>query len=299
MVLMSYYPGLDKVWEKAKAESLKIADRLPLPLHYILNGLFMVAWLGDIIIPDPLPFLDEGILTVGLYYYNAYILKRTFGVLNPVRIIRGQSPTAKRRLGLLPYEGQLDQIKSQIKAMRKAAKSAEIPGLTSKKVDQLGDRVREIEKRLAVLDRLFTRPAFQEGAVKSDLARIQAHLEMSDDPGLKAEYQKAVEHAQNHIANIARLQDERNRLVARLERFRLQLDNTYSALLASAAAAGAETDTERLFDELFTSVNAFDVSLQELAAQPSADLFQAAVKEVEATEARVQAQLASRQTTKT
>ena len=95
--------NIDKFIEKAKLAALKAGDRVPLPLHYVFNALllmsFFISWGWPF---DPVPLLDEALTAVAVYYYNAYILKRTFGVLNPMRILRGESPAAKRRLGLLP-----------------------------------------------------------------------------------------------------------------------------------------------------------------------------------------------------
>lgn len=288
---------LNLVWEKSKLYLLKAADRMPLVLHYALNGILLVTWAGDLIIPDVLPFIDEGVLTVAAWYYNAYILRRTFGVINPLRILKGQTPAAKRKRGMLPYEQQLEAIKSRLKTMRKTAKESPVPGLARKNVDQLTDRVKQIETRLTALDKLLSSPAFQEGQVKLEIARIEARRDMEQDPALKAEYSQALEHARSHLANIDRLFEERNRLVARLERFHLQLDNTYSQIVAMGLpqAATKDADTERLFNELFTAVNAFDVSLQELSAKPAPDLYQAAVKEVEQTEAKIRERLAPRE----
>jgi len=279
----------DKFIEKTKLVALKIADGIPLPLHYILNGIFAVLLLGDLVIPDALPFLDEILGTAGFYYYNVYILRRTFGVINPMRILRGESPAAKRKLGMLPYEQPMERIKARLKAMRQAAKSSEIPGLDRAKVDKLAAEIKQIEKRLLQLDRILTKPEFQEGAIKTHVANLQARIEVSPDESLRAEYQKAIEHALNHIANIERLRDERNRMVARLERLNLQLDDTYTRLLATTLPVSQEPEAARLFDELFTSVSSFDETLKELEAKPSADLFQAAVREVEETEEKFKA----------
>jgi hypothetical protein len=291
--------AIDKFIEKAKIASLKVADKIPLPLHYILNGLFIIFMLGDLAVLDPIPFLDEILGLAGLYYYNAYILKRTFGVLNPMRILRGESPAAKRRLGLLPYEDQMDRIRDRLKAMRKAAKSSEVPGLSIDKVKKLTDQVKQIEKRLLQLDRILTRPEFQEGRIKSEIARIQARLDAVDEDELKVEYRKAIEHAGNHIENIDRLRDERNRLVARLERFNLQLDNIYSQLMAATVPLAEEPAAARLFDELFDTVNTFDETLKELEQKPSKDLYEAAVKEIEQTEEKFKAKVPTGDTSKT
>jgi len=291
--------AMDKFIEKLKLTSLKVADKIPLPLHYIFNGLFIMFMLGDLAIPDILPFIDEVLGLAGLYFYNAYILKRTFGVLNPMRIIRGESPVAKRRLGLLPYEEQMDRIRDRLKAMKKAAKSSEIPGLSIDKVKKLTDQVKQIEKRLHLLDRILTKPEFQEGRIKSEIARIQARIEAVDEEELKEEYQKAIGHARNHIENVDRLRDERNRLVARLERFNLQLDNIYSQLMAATLPLAEEPEAARLFDELFDTVNTFDETLKELEQKPSKDLYEAAVKEIEQTEEKFKAKVPAGDTSKT
>lgn len=290
---------IDKYIEKGKSIALKVADKMPLPLHYILNGIFIVLWMGDLVVPDPLPFIDELLGAGALYYYNAYILRRTYGVINPFRILRGESPVAKRRLGLLPYEQQMGQIKARLKSMKKAARGSEVPGLDPAKVKRLAEHVKQIEKRLHLLDRLLTKPAFQEGEVKVKIARIEARIDMTDDEDLKQEYKKAMEHAGNHLKNIERLREERNRLVAKLERFHLQLDDTYSRVVAMAVPDAPEADSARLFDELFASVSAFDETLKELEAKPSTDLYQAAVKEIEETEAKAQGRISSREPAKT
>lgn len=286
---------VEKLYEKAKLTALKVADGIPLPLHYIFNGIFAVLLLGDLVVPDVIPFLDEILGTAAFYYYNVYILRRTFGVINPMRIIRGESPAAKRRLGLLPYEQQMEQIKSRLKHMRTAAKGSEIPGLDKSRVDKLSGEIKAIEKRLVLLDRILTKPEFQEGTVKSEIARIEARIEVSPEEALKEEYKKAVGHARNHLANIERLREERNRLVARLERFNLQLDDIYTRLIASTGTAAEEPEAARLFDELFTSVSAFDETLRELEAKPSTDLYTAAVREIEETEEKFKTQRPARE----
>jgi hypothetical protein len=288
---------LDRYIEKAKLTALKVADRVPLPLHYVINGIFGVLLLGDLVVPDAIPFLDEILGTAAFYYYNVYLLKRTFGVINPMRILRGESPAAKRRLGMLPYEQQMERIKARLKAMKKAAKASEIPGLDKAKVEKLAKEIRAIEGRLTLLDRMLTRPEFQEGSVKTSIARMQAYIDMAQDPALKTEYGKAIEHARNHLANTERLREERNRMVARLERFNLQLDDTYSRLMATTLPVAQEPEAARLFDELFTSVSAFDETLKELEAKPAADLYQAAVKEIEETEDKFRTQPPLRQPT--
>jgi hypothetical protein len=283
-------PQLDRLIEKARLTALKVLDQVPLPLHYVLNGVFAVLLLGDVLVPDPIPFVDELLGTALFYYYNVYILKRTFGVINPLRILRGESPAAKRRLGMLPYELHMDRIKARLKAMKKAARTAEIPGLDRAKVDKLGREIKQIESRLSLLDRILTKPEFQEGALKMRIAQLQARIEMTNDAALKSEFSRAIAHASDHLANIGRLQDERNRMVARLERFSLQLDDTYSRLVATVMPVDQAPEAARLFDELFKSVTTFDETLKELEAKPAADLYQAAVKEVEETEEKFRAQ---------
>ena len=83
----------DKFIERTKLVALRVADRIPLPLHYVLNGIFGVLLLGDIVIPDAIPFLDEILGTAAFYYYNVYILKRTFGVINPNYGVIAPTPT--------------------------------------------------------------------------------------------------------------------------------------------------------------------------------------------------------------
>jgi hypothetical protein len=293
--------SIDKTIEKVKLTALKVADAVPLPLHYALNAglifLFLVSWLWP---GDPIPFLDEILTAAGVYYYNSYLLKRTFGALNPVRIFRGETPVAKRRLGMLPYEQYLDRVNARLKAMRKSAKSSEIPGLNLPKVDKLGREIKTIENRLRILDRLLIRPEFQEGAVRTQVAQIQARIESVNDDAVKQEFARAIEHAQAHVANIARLRDERNRLVARLERFSLQLDQIYSHLVAMTATDQLQAaEAERQFDELFTAISSFDQTLQELEAKPSSDLYQAAIKEVTETEEKVKARPPQREPERT
>jgi len=280
---------LDRMIEKAKLTALKVADRIPLPLHYVINGVFAVLLLGDFVVLDPIPFVDEILGTAAFYYYNVYLLKRTFGVINPMRILRGESPAAKRRLGMLPYELQMDRIKARLKAMKKAAKSSEIPGLDRSKVDKLAREIKLIEGRLTLLDRILTKPEFQESAIKMQIARLENQIEMTPDPALKTEFNRSITHASNHLANIARLQEERNRMVARLERFSLQLDDTYSRLVATTMPVEQAPEAARLFDELFASVSIFDQTLKELEARPATDLYQAAVEEVEKTEDKFRA----------
>jgi hypothetical protein len=277
---------IDKIIAMVRIQALKIADRVPLPLHYILNGFLIVFWLGDMAVPDPLPFLDEIFGAFGLWYYNAYLLHRTFGVINPWRIIRGESPASKRRLGLLAYEQQMEQIKKRLKNFRRAASELGLPGLEAKRVEGLATEVKKLEKRLQLLDRLLTRPEFQEGKVTHEISRFEARRELVDDPELKKEYGQAIEHARAHLGNIGLLREERNRLVARLERFNLQLDRTYSQLLAMSSATESAADTGRLFDELFNAVSAFESSLLELEAKPAPSLYQDAVKEIEENEAK-------------
>jgi hypothetical protein len=280
--------AVDKAIEKTRLVALKIADTIPLPLHFIFNGILLAACaLSWVWIFDPVPFADEILTAAGVYYYNAYLLKRTFGALNPVRIFRGESPVAKRKLGLLPYETYLERIHARLKAMRSSAKDASVPGLTAPKLDKLARQIKEIEKRLQLLDRLLIRPEFQEGAVRTEIAKIEARLETVSEDAVKKEFGRAIEHARSHLANIQRLHEERNRLVARLERFTLQLDQIYSHLMAmSAQDQQAIAEAERHFDELFTAISSFDQTLKELESQPSSDLFQAAVKEVAETEAK-------------
>jgi hypothetical protein len=174
--------------------------------------------------------------------------------------------------------------------MRKAAKSSEIPGLDQARVDKLTREIKQIESRLTLLDRILTKPEFQEGAIKMQIARLQAQIEMTTDTALKSEFSRSIVHASDHLVNIGRLQDERNRMVARLERFSLQLDDTYSRLVATTMPVDQAPEAARLFDELFKSVTIFDETLKELEAKPAADLYQAAVKEVEETEQKFRAQ---------
>ena len=277
---------VDKLIEKVKLTALKVADAIPLPLHFFFNGillfLFALSWIW---VWDIFPVIVTGF---ALYYYNKYLLKRTFGAINPMRIFRGETPVAKRRLGLLPYEQYLDRINARLKAMRKAARNSEIPGLNLPKVDKLGREIKAIEKRLRILDRLLIRPEFQEGAVRTQIAQIQARIESMNDEAVRREFALAIEHAQAHVANIERLRDERNRLVARLERFSLQLDQIYSHLVAMSVEDRQQVaEAERQFEELFTAINSFDQTLQELEGKPSSDLYQAAIKEVADTEQKV------------
>lgn len=281
--------GMDLIIDKAKASLKAVADRVPLPLHYILNGLFILFWLGDVVVPDFIPFLDEILGAGALYYYNLYLLKRTFGVINPLRILRGESPAAKQRLGLLPWEQRMDEIKKQLKGVRKAARQAGVPGVDGSKLERLGGQVGQIEKRLRMLDRLLSSPAFKEREVNVEIAKMEATARAAEDVDVKNDYAAALGHAREHLANIGRIKEERNRLVAKLDLLSTQLDNTYSRLLAAQVSDSAETEAKRLMDELFNSVSMFDSTLQELEARPTADLYQEAMKEVEQTEEKVRA----------
>ncbi len=294
---------IDKGVEKVKGFAADVADKIPLPLHYFFDGIFMLVFLVDImpfIGADPLPLVNEIIEGVLLYYYNAYLLRRTYGVINPVRIVRGESPMSKKRMGLLPYEQQMAKIKQRLKALKKTAKKENIPGLTPDKVKNLSGQVKVIEDRLRLLDRMLAKPEFQEGTIRTEIARIEVQIEGFSDLEMKKEYETALGHARDHLANVERLREERNRLVARLNRFSLQLSNTYSRLLTTAESPMQESETSRVFDELSSSISAFDESLKEITAkQPSSDMYRAAVKEIEETEAKVKTGLTHKETTKT
>jgi len=289
----------EKGLEKAKAVLLDVADRIPLPLHYVLNAFAIVFYMGDLAFIDPLPFIDEILGAGALYYYNAYLMKRTFGVLNPMRVLRGEDPASKRKMGLLPYEDKMNSIKKMLKSLDKEAEKAGVPGMGKEKLSRLRDQVKEIEKRLRAFDRLLSKPAFQEASVKTEVARIEARLDREADDEIKKEYKKALDHARDHISNIQKLKEERNRLVARLERLSIELDNTFSKLLAAQAApTTSDKDMEHQFDELLESVENFDKSLKELEEQPSPDMMEEAVREVEETEERIKKALARRESTR-
>jgi len=277
----------DKLIEKARITVRQAADRLPLPLHYILDFFLMVAWLGDLAVPDFLPFVEEILGGAGLYYYNVYLLKRTFGAINPLRIMKGESPRAKARMGLVPYEQAIAAVKRQLKNVKKASRDAGIPGLVPGRAEELAKRLKAIERRLRELDRVLASQAFDQQAVRSQMARIQALMESSADPEARPEYEKALAHAKEHLANIERIKEERNRMVATLERFRVQLDNTYSTLLAAAVSEEGDREAGRMFDELLASVENFHRTLAELEQRrPEPDLYQQALDEVNKTEAR-------------
>lgn len=279
---------VDTIYEKLRAILVKVLDYIPLPLHYIFNTIFVCAWLIVLLFSafaGPLFMVNLVFGVAALYLYNVYLIKRTFGALNPMRILRGDTPAAKRRLGLLPYEQYIRSINKRLKMMRKAAKSSDVPGFNTAKVDQLSKQIKSIEKRLRMLDRLLTKPEFREGHIKTEMAKIEVRQDGATDETMKSEYGRALEHAREHLDNISKLRDERNRLVARMERFGLQLDNTYSRVAALDMRESYDTvESERLFEDLFKAVDRFDETLQELEETPKSGLFQAAVKEVEDTE---------------
>ncbi len=277
-------PQENTLMQRGKKALREAADRVPLPLHYILDFLLFIFWLGDLFVFDPLPLIDEFLGAGALYYYNAYIMRRTFGVINPVRIVRGDSPARKRTAGLLPYENKLSEIKKQLRNIKKAAGRQEVPGLTPAKVSELSAKVKGIEKRLRLLDRVLFGPAFQQGPVRAELARIEALAEETQDPELTAEYQKAAASARDQLDNIERVREERNRLVARLERISLQVANTYSHLISAAVSEARDQEAGRAFDELLSSVSNFDSSLQEIESAPAGELFKRTLKEVEHTQ---------------
>jgi len=75
----------EKVSARIKAQALRTADKIPLPVHYLLNAAFVAILAGDIIAPDAIPFLDEALGAAGFYYYNMYLLRRTLARLKAPR----------------------------------------------------------------------------------------------------------------------------------------------------------------------------------------------------------------------
>lgn len=275
--------------ERAKAYLRKKADATPLGLLYVLNGVFIIYWgldlIPGLIMPggDPIPVIDEVFKTGALYYYNVYLLKRTFGIINPVRILKGEDPASKKTAGILPYEENMDIIGRKLKALRKEVKKSDIPGMQESKVDQLQKRVRKIEKRLQKIDRLLSKGAFQAGPVQAEIERLEERLASTEDPALKEELEKSLSHARGNLENIERIREERNRLVTRLDRFRLQLDDSYSRIMAMSVASADVESTASLFDELFSAVDTFDSTLQEIEHRPDPDFSRDTVNELRKT----------------
>jgi SMC interacting uncharacterized protein involved in chromosome segregation len=94
-------------------------------------------------------------------------------------------------------------------------------------------------------------------------------MESAQDEDMKEEYRKSLSHARGNLENIERILEERNRLVTRLDRFRLQIDDSYSRIVAMNLSSQGEEFTGELFDELFSSVDNFDSTLQEIERQPA------------------------------
>lgn len=255
--------------KRAKMFLREKADATPLGLLYILNVVFFMYWMADVFIPDPLPLVDEVLLTGGLYYYNVYLLKRTFGIINPVKIMKREDPSSKKRAGILPYEKNMALIRKKLKELRKEVKKSDIPGMDESKVDKLYNRVKEIEKRLHKIDRLLSKGAFKAAPVKSEIERLESLMESAQDEDMKEEYRKSLSHARGNLENIERILEERNRLVTRLDRFRLQIDDSYSRIMAMNISSQGVEFTGELFDELFSSVDNFDITLQEIERRPA------------------------------
>ncbi len=273
--------------ERAKNYLRDKADSTPLFLLYILNGFFILYWMVDlipgIIMPggDPLPVIDEVFKTIALYYYNSYLLKRTFGVLNPVRIMKREDPYSKKRAGILPYEKNMNIIRKKLKDLRKEVKKSDIPGMDESKVDKLQKRIKEIDDRLHKIDRLISKGGFQADQVRTEIARIEGLVENAEDESLREELEKSLSHAQGNLENIERILEERNRLVTRLDRFRIQVDDSYSRIMAMSISAADMESTGRLFDELFSAVDNFDSTLQEIERRPAPSPARQTVEELE------------------
>jgi hypothetical protein len=289
--------------EKLKAALKKIFDWFPLPVLYIVNGAALLGWALDMTpwfnLPpaNPLWILDELLLTIAVYYYEVYLLKRTYGVINPMRILKGQTPLAKKKIGILPYEQSMDSIRGRVKAMAQAAKRSEIPGLVPDKIKRLAAEVAAIEKRLQTLDRTLASPPFRERPIRAEIDRLNSLIAASADETINQDLKEAIDHANAHIDNINRLCDERNRLVAKLDRFRLQLDETWSRLMALSGAPAKPETADRLLNELFDSVKNFDDSLTEIEQKPAPEIMQKTIAEIEQAEARAQGKIPPRQTT--
>jgi hypothetical protein len=63
--------------ERIKTTARRAADRVPLPAHYVANLAFAALLLGDFVLPDGLPIIDEALGAAGFYYYNMYLIQRT------------------------------------------------------------------------------------------------------------------------------------------------------------------------------------------------------------------------------
>jgi uncharacterized protein (DUF2062 family) len=81
----------EKMLDRIKARALAAADRVPLPVHFLLNAGLALVLAGDILLPDTLPFLDEALTAVGFYYYNMYILHRILGRMKAGRRTRNSA----------------------------------------------------------------------------------------------------------------------------------------------------------------------------------------------------------------
>ena len=240
---------------KALASIRRRLDAVPLWAVGLLNLGILAVWMADWRLPDPLPGIDEVLVTGILVASAVYTWRRLFGPPSSL------AAEARRRLA------EVEILHDEIV---KAAAAAGVAGEVSR-IKALLEGIRKIEGRIEQAEIVLASPQYARAAAEAEVRRLDAEVARATD-GAKANLAAAHMEAQRHLENIDQVRATRDELSAAFERTFQIIRRIHSQVIGIGLSRGSKDDLSSSVDELAKTIDDMEKErLQQERAEKQVD----------------------------
>ena len=216
-------------------------DSFPLWGVGLVNLGVLAFWLADFRLPDPLPGIDEVLVTGVLVASGVYTWKRMFGPPS--------SLAAEKRRRLAEVEILHDEIK----------KSAGVAGVAGD-VARLGELlagIQKVEARIEQAELVLATPQYAKEAAEAEVARLKVEVGKASDTA-RANLAAALMEAERHVENIDGVRKTRDELSSAFERIYQITRRIHSQVIGLGIAQGSRDDLASSVDELAATIDEYE-----------------------------------------
>jgi hypothetical protein len=260
--------------KKTKKKGIRATIReffqvIHLALNYLFSFFLLLLFLGFFAVPfDPIPFVDEILFGYLLYVSISVILEKVNMPAQQREIARVQ---VKKQRGLRQYEDKMRRIFTLFKEIKKSLlkyKKSTFLKAEGERFNSLLPKVKKIKAKIESLDKILQKPDFQEAQLESELIRLSEDISRVDSDQEKEELTAARSSAEKCLTTVKNLTNDRNTLVARLDKFYYLLKETHSKIVAmDLSEAELAEDVSKDINRLLESIDSFDQAMKELGTE--------------------------------
>lgn len=216
-------------------------DSFPLWGVGLINLGVLAVFLADYRLPDPLPGIDEVLITGLLIASGIYTWKRLFG---PPSALAAEK---RRRLA------EVEILHAEIK------QSAGVAGVAADvaRLGELLDGIKKVEARIEQAELVLSTPQYSKEAAESEVTRLKAEVEKASDTS-RANLAAALMEAERHLENINGVRKTRDELSSAFERIYQITRRIHSQVIGLGIAQGSRDDLASSVDELAATIDEYE-----------------------------------------